>query len=174
MSACARARASVVHSVAVNDAIAGTAKEAATNFMSWNKRRKRRAARLSNKQAKLASKEGARVHAQIRTRTHVRDHARTHARTQVPGNWSVPALFLLRLRRAIHSRSVPRKRRARPRYLMATARAAAAGRRIPRTRTNERLDSQIDCSRGRSQPSRGREVARLVRHRSHPAPTRRT
>ena len=77
-------RASVVHSVAVNDAIAGTVKEAVTNVKSWNENRKRRAARLSNKQAKLASKEGARTrkseHAPTRVTTHARSH--TGAREQ--------------------------------------------------------------------------------------------
>ena len=77
--ACARARASVVHSVAANDAIAGTAKEAATNLKSWSESRKRRSARLSNKQAKLASKEGARTRKSEHAPTRVTTHARTLA-----------------------------------------------------------------------------------------------
>jgi hypothetical protein len=78
--ACAHVRGHRSCTVSQSCAIAGTVKEAVTTYKSWNENRKRRAARLSNKQANLASKEGARTprsgHAPTcaNTRTHARSH----------------------------------------------------------------------------------------------------
>jgi hypothetical protein len=95
-SACVRARAGIGRAQCrSHDAIAGTVKEAVTTYKSWNENRKRRAARLSKKQANLASKEGARTpisgHAPTCANTPARTHARLHTGARELEHSSAPS-----------------------------------------------------------------------------------